>query len=82
LKTVYSMLYKDLLINVRKSLAASLIEIAKLISLKDATAEDQTFFVDAINHFLQDVDEVRHKLLPHLCGIVALFPDDKQQSLL
>lgn len=66
-----------MLINVRKSMAAGLIEIAKLISLKDATADDQSFIIDVINHFLTDVDEVRHKVLPNICGLVALFPEDR-----
>ena len=33
-KEIYKSLYKDILLNVRKSLAASLIEVAKLIDLK------------------------------------------------
>ena len=35
LRKIYHVLYKDILLNVRKSLAAGLVEIAKLLDLKD-----------------------------------------------
>ena len=38
--------------------------------------------VDVANHYLSDVDEVRHKLLPNLCQFVSLFPEDHQKMLL
>ena len=38
--------------------------------------------VEVANHLLSDVDEVRMKLLPHLCEFVSLFPQDNQQMLL
>ena len=83
-KPIYQELYKDILLNVRKSLAASLIEVAKLIDLKDDApgSEDHLFMVEVANHLLSDVDEVRIKLLPHLCEFVSLFPEDNQQMLL
>jgi hypothetical protein len=34
------MIYKDVLLSVRKSLAAGLIEVAKLIDVKGATNDD------------------------------------------
>ena len=43
----------------RVSLAASLIEIAKLIDLKtesEDSAEDRTFMVEVANHLLADED--------------------------
>ena len=77
-KPIYQELYKDILLNVRKSLAASLIEVAKLIDLKDDPPDsaDHLFMVEVANHLLSDVDEVRLKLLPHLCEFVSLFPTD------
>ena len=77
-RDVYKILYKDILLNVRKSLAASLIEVAKLINLNDdpQDSEDHLFMVEVANHLLSDVDEVRIKLLPHLCEFVSLFPSD------
>lgn len=77
-RDVYKILYKDILLNVRKSLAASLIEVAKLIDLKEEApdSEDHLFMVEVANHLLSDVDEVRVKLLPHLCEFVSLFPSE------
>lgn len=40
LKAIYELIYKDVLISVRKSLAAGLIELAKLIEVKSASNED------------------------------------------
>ena len=78
MRDVYKVLFKDILLNVRKSLAASLIEVAKLIDLNEdpPDSEDHLFMVEVANHLLSDVDEVRIKLLPHLCEFVSLFPSD------
>ena len=78
MRDVYKVLYKDILLNVRKSLAASLIEVAKLINLNEdpPDSEDHLFMVEVANHLLSDVDEVRIKFLPHLCEFVSLFPSD------
>ena len=79
------MLYRDILINVRRSLAASLVEIARLIELKDSDLdenEDRTFMVEVANHFLADANEIKLNLLPKLCDFVNLFPSDNQQVLL
>jgi len=40
-KAVYQVLQKDVLINVRKSLAASLVEICRLINLSDDADENE-----------------------------------------
>lgn len=45
-KAVFSRLQKDLLINVRKSLAASLIEVVKLIDMQ--SLDNQRFIVEAL----------------------------------
>ena len=86
LKEIYQALYKDILLNVRKSLAAGLVEIAKLLDLKDSLDDsseaDRSFLVEVANHFLSDVEEVRFKLLPNLCEFVSLFPEENQQMLL
>lgn len=83
-KAVYAILTKDILINVRKSLAASLIEICKLIDLKSDLDEndDRTFMVEVANNLLGDADEIKLNLLPNLCEFVSLFPEDNQKMLL
>ena len=55
-----------------------MIEVAKLIDLKEEApdSEDHLFMVEVANHLLSDVDEVRVKLLPHLCEFVSLFPSE------
>lgn len=83
-KAVYQVLFKDILINVRKSLAASLVEVCRLIGLNDDLDEndDRTFMVEVANHLLADADEIKLNLLPHLCEFVNLFPVDNQRVLL
>jgi len=61
------MIYKDVLLSVRKSLAAGLFEIAKLVEIKTASYEDQKFLIEVLSTFACDVDEVRYKIMPHLC---------------
>lgn len=67
-----------MLINVRKSLAASLIEICRLIGLNDDLDEndDRTFMVEVASQLLGDTDEIKLNLLPNLIDFVALFPPD------
>ena len=83
-KEVYKILQKDVLINVRKSLAASLIEVSRLIGLKDDLDEndDRTFMVEVASQLLGDADEIKLNLLPNLIDFVALFPPDNQRVLL
>lgn len=83
-KAVYAILTKDILINVRKSLAASLIEICKLIDLREDLDEndDRTFMVEVASNLLDDADEIKLNLLPNLCEFVSLFPADNQKVLL
>ena len=78
------MLHKDILINVRKSLAASIVEICRLIGLRDDLDEndDRTFMVEVANQFLADADEIKLNILPLLCEFAALFPDENQSILL
>ena len=69
LKAIYEKLYKDILITTRKTLAASLLEIVKLIDMKvDA---NQVLILEVINAFLSDIDEIKAKVLPNLGFIVA-----------
>ncbi len=82
LKLFYEMIHKDVLLSVRKSLAAGLIEVAKLIDVKGATNDDQKFLIEVLSTFVCDVDEVRYKVMPHLCAIVTMFPEEKQTLLL
>ena len=75
---MYKLLYRDILINVRKSLAASLVEVSRLIGLDDDLDEndDRTFMVEVANHMLGEADEIKLNFLPNLCEFVALFPVD------
>ena len=78
-RDIYKVLYKDVLIKIRVSLAASLIEIAKLINLKEDSEdanEDRTLMVEVANHLLSDEDAVRLKLIPNLCEFITHFPEE------
>jgi len=83
-KPVFIILYKDILLNVRKSLAASLFEVARLIKLNDDLDEndDRTFLVEVANHFLADSKEIKMNLMPNLCDFIGLFPRENQKILL
>ena len=84
-RDIYKLLYKDVLIKIRVSLSASLLEIAKLIDLKqdsEEANEDRTLMVEVANNLLADEDQVRLKLLPNLCEFVSLFPEENQRMLL
>ena len=78
------MLYKDILINVRKSLAASIVEVARLVCLSDDLDEndDRTFLVEVANHFLEDATEIKMNIMPNLCDFIRLFPSEYQQVLI
>lgn len=63
IKGVFQKLYKDILLNVRKSLAAGLYEIMKLVDLKNQ--ENQKFFIEALVQLLSaDIPEIRAKVAP------------------
>ena len=83
-KKVYTLLYRDILINVRKSLAASLVEVSRLIGLNEDLDEndDRTFMVEVANHILGEADEIKLNFLPNLCDFILLFPADNQKMLL
>ena len=55
LKGVYELLYKDILINLRTTIAASFKEIIEILEIdKMEKQEDRQFFVTVLNHFLAD----------------------------
>lgn len=83
-KAVYTVLYKDVLLSVRRSLAASLVEVARLIGFNQDLDEndDGTFMVEVANQLLGDSVEIKQKLLPNLSNFVNLFPKENQQMLL
>lgn len=58
-----------MLLSVRKSIAAGLIEVAKLIDLVDEkyASENQTMLIEVINHFMTDIEEVKGKVVGNIC---------------
>lgn len=46
IRDIFSRLYKDVLVNVRKSLAAGMIEIMKLVDME--SKQNQKFFIEAL----------------------------------
>ncbi len=46
IRDIFSRLYKDVLVNVRKSLAAGMIEIMKLVDME--SKPNQKFFIEAL----------------------------------
>lgn len=43
----------------RKTMAASLVEVMKLVNMKEE--ENQKMFIDILTHFLNDIDEIKVK---------------------
>ena len=81
IKDIFTKLYKDVLLNVRKSLAAGMYDIMKLVDMEQK--QNQRFFVEALKQFIAaDIPEVKVKIAPHLCQIVNLYKDEMQTLLL
>lgn len=83
LKSVYEVLYKDILINTRTTMSAGFKEVIELLDIdKMEKAEDRQFFVTVLNHYLKDSEEISSKVLPHICKLVSKFPDSDKTDLL
>lgn len=74
LKSIYQRLFKDILQNVRKSLASSLVEIVKLVDME--LVENQQFFLEVLNFYLNDLEDIKQKVTPHLCKFIASYPEE------
>jgi hypothetical protein len=83
LKSIYEILYKDMLINVRTAMSSGFKEIIELLDIdKMEKEEDRKFFVDVLNHYLIDTEEISSKVLPTLCKLVSKFPESEKTELL
>ena len=80
LKGVYEKLFKDILINVRKSLASSIVDVMKLVDMN--SEDNQNFFTNVFTTYLNDIDDVKQKMMPKLCQIISLFPKEHHNHLL
>ena len=80
LKAIYQKLFKDILINVRKSLASSVVDVMKLIDMN--SEDNQNFFTNVFTTYLNDIDDVKQKIMPKLCQIISLFPKEHHNHLL
>jgi len=76
LKPIYSEIYTDLSLVVRKSLAASLLEIAKI-------RLDEPFFTQVLTTYTSatENEEVKSRSFQHLIDYVKLVQPDKQMNL-
>ena len=83
MKSIYEMLYKDMLVNVRTAMSSGFKEIIELLDIdKMEKEEERKFFVDVLNHYLIDTEEISSKVLPTLCKLVSKFPDEEKTELL
>jgi len=58
LKSIYDLLYQDILINVRTAMSSGFIEVINHLYIdKMEKEEDQQYFVTVLNHYLKDTDE-------------------------
>lgn len=71
LKPIYEEIYRDLQICVKRSLAASLIEIGRIHL-------DEEFLLEVIKYYLAcDLEEVKGKIVPNLVEFVRLYPEER-----
>ena len=49
---------------------------------KMETSEERSFFIEVLNHYLKDSEEISSKVLPTICKLVAKFPDSEKSELL
>ena len=83
LKDIYTMLNKDSLINVRTAMSAGFKEIIDLLNVQTMEKEEERkFFIDVMNQYLNDSDEISAKVLPDICHLVSKFPDTEKIELL
>mmetsp|Transcript_39605 Transcript_39605/g.60606 ORF Transcript_39605/g.60606 Transcript_39605/m.60606 type:complete len:112 (-) Transcript_39605:1384-1719(-) len=83
MKAVYQLLYKDSQVNVRTALSAGFKEIVDLLDLqKMDKLDERQFFVEVVNHYLNDSEEISSKVIPHICHLVSKFPDEQRSELL
>ena len=83
MKNIYDLLYKDVLINLRTTIAASFKDIIDLLEIeKMEKEEERQYFVTVLNHFLKDSEEISAKVLPHICKLISKFPDEEKTELL
>jgi hypothetical protein len=83
LKSIYETLYKDQLITVRTALSAGFKEIIELLDIDKMEHDtERQFFVDVLNHFLKDNEDISSKVLPYICKLVAKFPEKERTEQL
>lgn len=78
------MLYKDIMLTVRTSMAAGFKEIINLLDFeKFETDSDKEYFINVLNSYLKDKDSVIcKKALPTICNVVQKFNNEKKMELL
>ena len=84
LKSIYDLLHKDILLNVRTAMAAGFKEVITLLDIEKMDKdEDKQYFIAILNHYLKDTEEaICQRVLPTICKLVAKFPDEKKTELL
>lgn len=63
-------------------MSSSFKEVIELVELDKMEKEDRQFFIDVLNHYLKDSEEISSRVLPTICKLVAKFPDDDKMDLL
>lgn len=68
--------------NLRTSLASSFKELIQILEIDKMNQEERKYFVELLNHFLQDTDDIQAKVLPTMCSLISKFPGDEKNQLL
>ena len=64
-------------------MSAGFKEIIDLLDIDKMEQEkDRQFFVDVLNHYLKDSEEISSKVLPTICKLVSKFPEAEKTDLL
>lgn len=44
--------------------------------------ENQEFFLEVMNYFNNDIEEIKFKIIPSVCQFIALYPKSQHTELL
>lgn len=63
-------------------MASGFKEVIELVQIQKMEKEERQFFIDVLNHYLKDTEEISSKVLPSICKLVSKFPEEEKMDLL
>lgn len=78
MQPIYEMLSKEKALNLRTSLACSFKELITILEMDKMDNDQRKYFVELLNNFLSDSDDIQAKVLPTMCTLISKFPSDEK----